>query len=210
MGYLPQRFHVFQRLTVSEALEYVAVLKRCDRKEAQAAMEALHLKEERNTRVGALSGGMQRRLGVAQALLGDADVLILDEPTVGLDPMHRAHLRDRIAAIAQNRTVLLSTHIVEDVESIAQSVAILSRGHVLVHEDTRALLEALAGKVGIVKADAASFAEGRANVKILQSKPEADGTTLRILADPLPADAVPVAPTLEDVYFSCAGNPYAS
>ncbi len=139
-GYLPQQYQIFRRLKVHEALQYVAALKNADPACIPQLLEQTRLGKEAEKPVGKLSGGMLRRLGIAQALLGEPKVLILDEPTVGLDPNQRVHIRELIAEVSKNKTVLLSTHIVEDAERIADYVAMMDDGAIVRHAPLSELL----------------------------------------------------------------------
>lgn len=120
LGYLPQDFGLFDELTVEQFLDYMGALKglRSGRESIRAVIEAVHLGEKRRARIRTLSGGQRQRVGIAQALLGDPAFLIFDEPTVGLDPEERIHFRNLFSRLAQDRLVLLSTHIIEDVQSV--------------------------------------------------------------------------------------------
>jgi len=134
VGYLPQRFGLFRELTVREGLAYIAALKEMDAAEVDQAIDEclrrVNLLDSKNTRVGALSGGMVRRVGVASALLGDPPVLIFDEPTAGLDPEERVRFKRLISDLGATHSVLISTHIVEDIEALAARVVVLHRGEV--------------------------------------------------------------------------------
>ncbi|HHY95248.1 MAG TPA: ABC transporter ATP-binding protein [Firmicutes bacterium] len=135
LGYLPQEFGLYRRLTVGEVLEYVAGLKGIApgrrRAEVDHVIETTHLGDVRRRAVGALSGGMKRRLGIAQALLGSPRLLIVDEPTAGLDPEERIRFRNLLSELGRRRVVILSTHVVADVESIALRVGVLNRGQLV-------------------------------------------------------------------------------
>lgn len=135
IGYLPQKFGMFQELTAYDMLYYFAAVKKIpkDRRksEIENVLALVNLNDRIREKVGKLSGGMQRRLGIAQALLGDPGLIFLDEPTAGLDPEERVRFRDIIGEIRENRTILISTHIVEDVESTCDRVIIMNEGQVL-------------------------------------------------------------------------------
>lgn len=134
VGYLPQRFGLFKELTVHEAMTYFAVLKELPSHEVETAVEAalleVNLNDHRSTRVGALSGGMIRRVGVAATLLGSPSVLIFDEPTAGLDPEERLRFKRLIAGLSPTKSILISTHIVEDIVALASRVVVLDQGEV--------------------------------------------------------------------------------
>ncbi len=135
VGYLPQKFGVFRELSVRDALYYFACIKKIPKgerdPEISRALSQVNLEDRGRDRVSRLSGGMQRRVGIAQALLGDPDVLIFDEPTAGLDPEERARFKNLVRRAGAGRTVLISTHIVEDVESLCDRVIIMNQGQVL-------------------------------------------------------------------------------
>ncbi|MGV8083235.1 MAG: ATP-binding cassette domain-containing protein [Coriobacteriia bacterium] len=132
VGYLPQRFGLLRELTVHEALLYFAALKEIPQAEAEEdideCLRSVNLQDSKTTKVAALSGGMTRRVGIASALLGDPSVLVFDEPTAGLDPEERVRFKRLVAGLAENRTVLISTHIVEDIEAVATYVIVLDQG----------------------------------------------------------------------------------
>ena len=134
-GYLPQEFGFYPEFTVKDYLEYVSVLKGLDAKESKCRihelMERLTLSAVRNKKIAKLSGGMKRRVGIAQALLNDPEILILDEPTSGLDPGERVHFRNLLSEFAHDRIVLISTHIVPDVEYIANQNAVMKEGRLI-------------------------------------------------------------------------------
>lgn len=201
IGYLPQNFGIFQRLTTREALEYVGELKQCKKDAVEEALHATHLEGERNKQVSHLSGGMLRRLGIAQAILGNPGMLVLDEPTAGLDPMQRISIRNLIARLAKDRIVVLSTHIVEDIEHIASHLTILNQGKVAVHGKKSDILQPYQGKIGIVRIRESEWDELAHHAKILQFQAIEDGFTCTVYADPLPAGAKAVEPSLEDVYL---------
>lgn len=135
IGYLPQRFGVFRELKVYDMLYYFATVKRIPKKERDAeirrVLSLVNLEERTTDRVAQLSGGMQRRLGIAQAVLGNPELLFFDEPTAGLDPEERTRFKRLIREIAGDKTIIISTHIVEDVESICDRVLIMSKGKLL-------------------------------------------------------------------------------
>lgn len=201
IGYLPQDFRIFQRLTVREALLYVAELKNEKPDTVETAMEITELQKEANKKVRELSGGMLRRLGIAQALLGDPAMLVLDEPTVGLDPMQRVKTRNLIARIAKDRIVLLSTHIVEDIEQIATHVVILNEGKVEVQGDVQPMIQALEGKIGVIELSEIESDRTEDSLKILQVQSDGVRQTATVYADRLPKKARRTVPTLEDVYL---------
>ena len=130
LGYLPQDFGLFDELTVTQFLDYMAALKGISEPKAaiQKAIRAVNLEEKSRARIRTLSGGQRQRVGIAQAILGDPPFLIFDEPTVGLDPEERIHFRNLFSRAAQDRLVLLSTHIIEDVQSVCDQLVVINRG----------------------------------------------------------------------------------
>ncbi|ELY67698.1 ABC transporter [Natronobacterium gregoryi] len=151
LGYLPQSFGVYPDLTATEFLEYVAALRGLDRETADARIDELlaltNLEHVRDEKIQTFSGGMRQRVGIAQALVNDPSLLIVDEPTVGLDPEKRVRFRNVLSSIASDRIVLLSTHIVPDIEATANSVALLEDGELVTHTGPESLVEATAGSV---------------------------------------------------------------
>lgn len=206
-GYLPQEFGFHPSFTVTDYLEYIAALKgiskRKSKRKISSLLEQLSLSAVSGKRIAKLSGGMKRRVGIAQALLNDPEVLILDEPTAGLDPGERVRFRNLISAFAQNRIVLVSTHIVSDVEYIAACHALMKNGRLLAVGTTEELVKLIAGKVYScnIPADAVSSYESRLQVIRLRSG-EGGSVSVRYLADcPCSGDSILQAPSLEDVYL---------
>lgn len=140
LGYLPQDFGLFDELTVTQFLDYMAALKglRNPKAAVREVIKAVNLEEKKRSRIRALSGGQRQRVGIAQALLGDPPFLIFDEPTVGLDPEERIHFRNLFSQTAQNRLVLLSTHIIEDVQSVCDRLIVINHGRILFTGHARA------------------------------------------------------------------------
>jgi ABC-2 type transport system ATP-binding protein len=204
LGYLPQELGLYPDLTAREFLDYVAVLKGISvekerRDQVEEIIDLVHLSEDANRRLKTFSGGMQRRVGVAQALLGRPALLVVDEPTAGLDPEERVHLRNLLADTAANRTVILSTHIVEDVSQSCNDLAVLSRGKVVFQGAPRALIERARGKVWTIKTDGGRPDSGLVVVATVQQR---EGVQYRVIGDP--GDALPAVaaePSLEDGYI---------
>ena len=204
LGYLPQSFGFYPEFNVVDYLEYVATLKGLGRRAYCGRIdELLNLTEVRKKPIKKLSGGMQRRVGIAQALLNDPDILILDEPTSGLDPGERVRFRNLLSEFAQDRIVLISTHIVSDVEYIAAQNMIMKDGRIVDVGATEQLLEAVAGKVftAIVRQDELTLFE-RA-VRIVSMRGEPDGAvSVRYISDaPDIPGSRPAEPRLEDLYL---------
>ncbi|WP_019637601.1 ABC transporter ATP-binding protein [Paenibacillus fonticola] len=208
IGYLPQQFQVYPQLTGAEFLDYVAVMKgmsdsRKRRAEISRLLEKVNLTEKGNKRIRTYSGGMRRRLGIAQALLGSPQVLIVDEPTAGLDPEERVRFRNLLTRFSLGRIVLLSTHIVADIESNCRQVAVLDQGGVRFSGDLAVLQAFGEGKVweGIV-ADRL-FAE-LDPMSIVSTRRTDEGLLCRIIAEDPPSGmaAATVRPTLEDGYLA--------
>ena len=150
-GYLPQDFSVYGNMTAEEALDYLGVLSKVPKKERRERIPKLlrkvNLWDNRRTKVKAMSGGMRRRLGIAQAILHDPQVLIVDEPTAGLDPEERVRFRNLLCEIAQERIVILSTHIVGDIEATCENIAVLNQGEILYQGTVEQMLENAQGKI---------------------------------------------------------------
>lgn len=207
LGYLPQNFGFYPEFNVVDYLEYVATLKglgrRAYRGKIDELLELLNLTEVRKKPIKKLSGGMQRRVGIAQALLNDPDILILDEPTSGLDPGERVRFRNLLSEFAQGRIVLISTHIVSDVEYIAAQNMIMKDGRIVDVGETEQLLEAVAGKVFTADVRQDELARYERAVRIVSMRGEQDGTvSVRYISDaPDIPGSRPAEPRLEDLYL---------
>ncbi|GAA0737478.1 ATP-binding cassette domain-containing protein [Dactylosporangium roseum] len=206
LGYLPQDFGVYPNLTAREFLAYLAAVKglssRSARSRIDELLELVNLTHAARRPLGGFSGGMLRRVGIAQALLADPRVVIVDEPTAGLDPEERVRFRNLLSDLAADRVVLLSTHIVSDIESVATRIAVIKDGRVRLDGRPEDLLRTVAGHVWevVVPPEAAAGIQQRLlTTRLVRT---ADGVRLRVLATarPLP-DAVPAPPDLEDAYL---------
>lgn len=207
LGYLPQEFGFYPEFTVQDYLEYMAALKGLPRAEAarqiDALLERVSLAEVRRKKIIKLSGGMKRRVGIAQALLNDPEILILDEPTAGLDPGERVRFRNLLSEFAQDRIVLISTHIVSDVEYIAAENAVMKDGKIIAVDTTEGLVQQIEGKVWQGSAPAGELPRWEHRLQVVNLRNEPDGTvTLRYLAEaPQLPGSIPARPKLEDLYL---------
>lgn len=200
LGYLPQDFGLFDELTVAQFLGYMAALKGVRRPEQaiNAAIQAVNLQEKSQAKIRTLSGGQRQRVGIAQALLGEPSLLIFDEPTVGLDPEERIHFRNLFSRSAQDRLVLLSTHIIEDVQSVCDQIVVMDGGRILFAGTPAAMIRAAAGHVGEFLEKDLAQEEG---LHITARVNTSQGIRCRVVADKLP-DYVRIAePSLEDAYL---------
>jgi ABC-2 type transport system ATP-binding protein len=206
LGYLPQDFGVYPHLSAVEFLHYLAALKAVDgraaRRRIDALLRAFGLAEVRTRPLGGFSGGMKQRVGIAQALLNDPQLLIVDEPTSGLDPEERVRFRHLLADLAGERIVILSTHIVSDVEAAATEVAILDQGRLLWHSAPEDLLRSVEGKVWAWVVPSREVAAIRQRHALSNVVRRSDGVHLRLVAEAPPGpDARPAPPSLEDAYL---------
>ena len=207
LGYLPQDFGVYPNLNAVEFLEYIAAVKGIEGKAARRRIEELlvlvNLTDARKRPLGGYSGGMRQRIGIAQALLNDPKLLIVDEPTVGLDPEERVRFRNLLSDLGGERIVLLSTHIVSDVEATATDIAVVDRGRLLAHAEPEELLAGVEGRVWEWVLPSADLPAARERWKISSTFRRADGVHARVVsAVPPSPEAVPAVPTLEDAYLS--------
>ncbi len=204
LGYLPQELGLYPDLTGAEFLDYVAILKGVgDKKERKrqtaVLLETVGIQDAAKRRIKTYSGGMKRRIGIAQALLGQPKLLIVDEPTVGLDPEERVRLRNLLADMAQQCTVILSTHIVEDISQSCNEVAVINGGQVMFRGSPRELITQARGKTWLMKTDGERPNDHLTLVSTLQLQ---DGVQFRVLGEPDGyANAEPVEPSLEDGYI---------
>lgn len=201
LGYLPQMFGLYEELTVSQFLDYMSALKGVRNAKAAIlkAIEDTNLVDNRNTRIRTLSGGQRQRVGIAQALLGDPELLIFDEPTVGLDPEERLSFRNLFSRSAQQKLVLLSTHIIEDVQSVCNRLIVIDHGAVLFDGRPSELIVEAYGHVGTFEQHAGELLESEYHVTARINTVR--GILCRIVAETLPEFAEPVEPTLEDAYI---------
>jgi ABC-2 type transport system ATP-binding protein len=212
LGYLPQEFGLYKKLTGEEFLDYIAIMKGINnskqRKQQVAAMlESVNLSQQARKKIGSYSGGMKQRIGIAQALLGDPKLIVVDEPTAGLDPEERIRFRNLLDQLAKDRIILLSTHIVSDIENSCEKLAIIKRGSILFQGTSSELIAQTQGKVwtGTVSEDQARHL--RASHNIVSTKHLEHGQVLRIIAEAAPfSTAVSDQATLEDGYMLFTGG----
>jgi len=200
LGYLPQSFGLYDELTVWQFIDYMAALKGIQEKAAiDNVLERVSMADQRKVRLRSLSGGQRQRVGIAQALLGNPRLLILDEPTVGLDPEERVKFRNIFSEMAQDKIVLLSTHIVEDVQSICNRVLVLHHGRILFDGIPADLISRTNGHVGIFLSDNGDNVPK--NCQVVSKVNTARGIQCRIVAEELPDYVDKAEPTLEDAYL---------
>ena len=207
LGYLPQHFGYYPDFSALDFLLYVSAMKgleeKAARKKSKELLEAVGLSRESKQKIKTFSGGMKQRLGIAQAMLNDPHILILDEPTAGLDPKERVRFRNLISAFSKDRIVILSTHIVSDVEFVAEDIIMMKAGQVLHFGNPQEIVSEIDGKVWecTVPTDSAEKYAAAYNTSNLRHTGE-NRTVLRIIADRPPMkNAARVQPTLEDLYL---------
>lgn len=206
LGYLPQNFGYYPEFRVQDFMMYLASLKGIPktlaRKRTSELLELVSLENEEKNKIKTLSGGMKQRLGIAQALLNDPKILVLDEPTAGLDPKERVKFRNIISRLGQDRIVLLSTHIVSDVEYIAEEILMMKEGQILHKGSREEIIQNIRGKIWecrVKETDAERLCSKHTVINLRNEKQE---TILRVISDTLPCEnSIAVEPTLEDLYL---------
>ena len=206
IGYLPQHVGLYKNFSAEKLLHYIASLKGLSKQEANDKVDEtlalVGLSQERKKKVGKFSGGMKRRIGIAQALLNDPKILIVDEPTAGLDPKERIRFRNLLSKISTNRIVLLSTHIVSDIEFIAKEVLILKEGKLIQKESPNHLLAGIADKVWSLTAKEDELEWFQSVFKVGNISRIQNGFQLRIISEGKPhPNAASEEPNLEDLYL---------
>jgi ABC-type multidrug transport system ATPase subunit len=208
LGYLPQEFGAYPRTSPVVMLNHVAVLKGItDKKVRKALVEQLltktNLWDVRKKSIDTFSGGMKQRFGIAQALIGEPKLIIVDEPTAGLDPAERRRFQNLLAKIGQDVVVILSTHIVDDVSDLCSRMAIMGEGRILVEDEPQLLMEKLKGKLWSKVIPTEQVATLQKSLPVVSTRMVAGQTEIRVVAQEQPdCDMALVSPTLEDVYFA--------
>ena len=207
LGYLPQEFGVYPRLTAQAMMTHLAVLKGVPPDELKETVDArlrqTNLWDDRKRRLDTFSGGMKQRFGIAQALLGDPKLIIVDEPTAGLDPTERLRFHNLLSQIGENIVVILSTHIVEDVSDLCSRMAIISKGEVLLTGDPAGAIERLDGRIWSRIVDRGELAGYERDHHVISMRLSGGRTVIHVYADTRPADGFErVRTELTDVYFS--------
>jgi ABC-2 type transport system ATP-binding protein len=208
LGYLPQEFGVYPSVSAERLLDHFAVLEgfvdRASRRRiVHALLRQTNLWDVRQQRLGGYSGGMRQRFGIAVALLGDPSLIIVDEPTAGLDPAERVRFLNLLSEIGENSVVILSTHIVEDVAELCSRMAIIDRGQILLEAEPLAAIESLGGRVWKRVVSKTDLAQIERDHRLICTKLQAGRTLVHVYADRQPEPAFePVEADLEDVYFS--------
>jgi ABC-2 type transport system ATP-binding protein len=207
LGYLPQEFGVYPRVEALTLLDHLAVLKGITNKgERKAIVDALlqktNLWDARNRNLGAFSGGMKQRFGIAQALLANPRLIIVDEPTAGLDPAERNRFLNLLSELGENTIVILSTHIVDDVRELCTNMAIINLGRVLYKGNPMEAIEAVGGRIYRKRIQKVELDDYRQQFNVISERLIAGSPEIRVLADVQPSGFERVEPDLEDVYFS--------
>lgn len=207
LGYLPQDFGVYPNLNAYEFLAYIAAMKGLGgnglRKRIELLIESVNLTADAKRPIGSYSGGMKQRVGIAQALLNDPKVLIFDEPTVGLDPEERMRFRQLISDLAQDCIIILSSHIVSDIETIADEVAIMQDGKLIVHGSQHEMIKQAEGKIFETLLDNGALNDFKNKYKVLDTSRQADQLKVRYIGNQaeLTTLATQVTASLEDAYL---------
>lgn len=206
VGYLSQNFSFYRNMSVYDAMDYLGLLSNLPdkiRKERIASLlEQVNLKENMRTKIKALSGGMKQRLGIAQALLHDPQILIVDEPTAGLDPEERIRFRNMLSEFAEDRIVILSTHISSDVETSCENIGVLDNGKMIWNGAAEELVKQAEGKVYLISTEKKQDKIIREKYTVLNIIASGSGTQYRVLSETLPEEKhILQAPTLEDGYM---------
>ncbi len=211
LGYLPQEFGIYREFSGRQFLRYLAAMKGLPKplahRRVEEVRELANLEQVADHKLPTYSGGMKQRIGIAQALLNDPELLIVDEPTAGLDPAERVRFRTLLASLTSSRVIILSTHIISDVEAAANRLVILQAGRVLTDTTPEALLAATVGKVWSVTTDQATAMQLQATYQVSTMVNQLGGVTLRLISATRPHEAaVVIDPSLEDAYLLATGQ----
>lgn len=212
LGYLPQEFGCYPRISPLAMLDHFAILKgyarKGERKEmVEALLQKTNLWDVKNKAIDTFSGGMKQRFGIAQALIGSPQLIIVDEPTAGLDPVERNRFHNLLAEIGENVVVILSTHIVDDVSDLCPMMAIMGNGEILLHGETAQTLDKFKGLVWKSRVERANLGEYQQRFQVISSHLSAGQTYIHVISEDKPeAQFEPVDAGLEDVYFATLRN----
>jgi ABC-type multidrug transport system ATPase subunit len=211
LGYLPQEFGIYREFSGRQFLRYLAAMKGLPRslayRRVDEVLEIVEMEQAADRSLTTYSGGMKQRIGIAQALLNDPELLIVDEPTAGLDPAERVRFRNLLASLTTSRVIILSTHIISDVEAVANRLVILQEGRVLADTTPQVLLQSSAGKVWSVTTDQVTALQLQASFQVSTMVNQMNGITLRLISATRPHEsAVVVDPTLEEAYLLATGQ----
>ncbi|MEM8896706.1 MAG: ABC transporter ATP-binding protein [Bacteroidota bacterium] len=208
LGYLPQEFGVYPKITAEDMLDHIASLKgltnKKERKEiVSTLLERVNLSHVKKKRLGTYSGGMKQRFGIAQALLGNPKLIIVDEPTAGLDPAERNRFHNLLSDIGQDTIVILSTHIVDDVSNLCQKMAIICLGEVIAEGNPKDLIDSVEGKIWKMFIDKSEINQIKADHKVISTQLKEGKTLIHVYSENQPSSEFePSTADLEDVYFS--------
>lgn len=211
IGYLPQEFSLYPKMRVFDVLDYLGVLSGMSKKERKTSidkvLEEVNLSQYRKAKVKVLSGGMKRRLGIAQAILHNPKVLIVDEPTAGLDPQERIRIRNLLCDLAKDRIVILSTHIVEDIQSTCEDIAILDNGKILYKGRVNELIKSAQNHVFTIRTSREQSEIIKSQFKVTAMVVSGEDITLRLVSEEKPfPEALVSEPTMEDAYMYLLGG----
>lgn len=211
LGYLPQEFGLYEEFSARQFLRYLAAMKGLPdslaRQRVDELIELVNLEKNADRKLQTYSGGMKQRVGIAQALLNDPELLIVDEPTAGLDPAERVRFRTLLSSLTADRLIILSTHIIGDVEAVANRIIVLNQGQIIADETPSKLLKRAMGQVWSLTADAATALQLQQHALVSAMVQQPNGVTLRVISPTSPHEgAVVVEPNLEDAYLLTIGN----
>jgi ABC-type multidrug transport system ATPase subunit len=207
IGYLPQEFGTYESMTAYQFRDYQALLKGLwdpaeRRRTVDRAIASVHLEEDRDVKIRDFSGGMRQRVGIAQTLLHLPRILVVDEPTAGLDPRERIRFRNLLSELSQNRIVIFSTHVIEDISSSCNRLAVMRRGEVAFLGSPTEMAALAKHAVWVMHVRPEELDEVRSSLKVVHHVPDGDMVRVRVLSQERPrADAQPAPPTLEDSYL---------